>query len=178
MDKTRDIVYPYTITKIMSLTRGEVSPMGTVRKIKDAMLNNEKLAGMLVRSGRHTVLLDLDGDRVPDIGLFDLDRDGDTDAVAVDLTGNGEFNFYLIDQDGNGIPDEILFYRDGDEAPLRSMFGPEVEAEMTQKVSQIHELIRVEDMSAEKILDALDALEMYIVEEYAALEEQGIDTEG
>ncbi len=151
--------------------------MGTVRKLKDAMMANEKLARMLVRSGRHTVLLDLDGDRVPDIGLFDLNRDGDTDAVAVDLTGNGEFNFYLIDHDGNGIPDEISFFRDGNEEPVKTMFGPEVEAELEQKVAQIHELIRAEAMSAELILDALDALEMYIVEEYAALEEQGIKAE-
>ena len=148
--------------------------MGTVRKLKNALMENEKLAKMLVRSGRHTVLLDLDEVGVPDIALFDLNHDGDTDAVAVDLTGNGEFNFYLIDHDGNGIPDEISFFQDGEDTAVTSTFGPDVEAELSQKVAQIHDLIRAEDMSADLILDALDALEMYIVEEYAALEEQGI----
>ena len=148
--------------------------MGTVRKLKTAIQESEKLKKMLVRSGRHTVLLDLDGDRVPDIGLFDLNRDGDCDAVGVDLTGNGEFNFYLIDHDGNGLPDEISFYQDGEETPVKSTFGPEVEEQMRQKVFQIHELMTDEEMAADLILDAVDALQMYIVDEYAALEEQGI----
>ena len=148
--------------------------MGTIRKLKTAIQENDKLSRMLVRSGRNSVLLDLDGDKMPDIALFDLNHDGDSDALAVDLTGNGEFNFYLIDHDGNGIPDQISFFKDGADTPVKSTFGPRVEAEMRQKVSQIHSLLTADDMPADQILDALDALQMYIAEEYAALEEQGI----
>lgn len=148
--------------------------MGTIRKLKTSIQEDQKLSRMLIRSGRHSVLLDLDGDHMPDIALFDLNQDGDSDALAVDLTGNGEFNFYLIDHDGNGIPDQISFFKDGGDAPVKSTFGPRVEAEMKQKVSQIHALMTAEDIAADQILDALDALQMYIAEEYAALEEQGI----
>ncbi len=170
MDKIGQIVY----SRYENKTETGAYEMGTVRKLKSAIQENEKFSKMLVRSGRHTVLLDLDGDQVPDIGLFDLNHDGDCDAVAVDLTGNGEFNFYLVDHDGNGIPDEISFYQDGEETPVKSTFGPEVEEEMRQKVSYIHELMTNEDLAADLILDAIDALQVYIAEEYAALEEQGI----
>ena len=127
--------------------------MGTIRKLKTSIQEDQKLSRMLIRSGRHSVLLDLDGDHMPDIALFDLNQDGDSDALAVDLTGNGEFNFYLIDHDGNGIPDQISFFKDGGDAPVKSTFGPRVEAEMKQKVSQIHALMTAEDIVADQILD-------------------------
>ena len=111
--------------------------MGTLRQLKTALSRDKDLRGLLVRSGRSEILLDLDGDRSPDIGLMDVNRDGDIDAIAVDLTGNGEFNFYLADNDGNGIPDEVSFYRDGDDIPVHSEFGRVVEAEMLDSAAKI-----------------------------------------
>ena len=151
--------------------------MGTVRKLKDALQADEKLRKLLVRSGRYTVLLDLDEDSIPDISLIDLNQDGNLDAIAFDLTFNGEFNFYMVDHDGNGIPDEISFYRDGEDEPVKAIFGPEVEAMLISKVSQIHELMMAEVFEPDLMMDALDALEMFLVEAYANLEEEGLSIE-
>ncbi len=145
--------------------------MGTLRQLKTAMRKEKDLRQLLVRSDRHEVLLDLDGDKVPDIGLLDENRDGDIDAIAVDLTGNGEFNFYLVDHDGNGIPDEISFYRDGDDIPVKSNFGRAVELELVKIVTRIHALITAKDLAAAELMDVLEALEDYIDEEYAKFEE-------
>ncbi len=150
--------------------------MGTLRKLKSALKKDDELRKMLVRSGRHEILLDLDGDQVPDIGLLDMDHSGDINAIAVDLTGNGEFNFYLVDNDGNGIPDEISFYHDYDDIPVKSVFGRAVEARLVQSVSRIHGLMTAVDLAAGDILDALEDLEKYMEEEYARFEEEGEDT--
>ena len=73
--------------------------MGTVKELKKYMKSDEELRTMLVRSGRHEVLIDLDGDKVADIALVDNNEDGDIDMIAVDVTGNGDFNLYIGDDD-------------------------------------------------------------------------------
>ncbi len=144
--------------------------MGTLRELKSELKKDKDLQEFLVRSDRYEILLDLDGDKSPDIGLLDLNRTGDINAIAVDLTGNGEFNFYLVDHDGNGIPDEISFYQDGDDIPLKSVFGRTVEAKIEESVSRIHALMTAADLAAEDIKDALADLETYILDEYAKVE--------
>ncbi len=146
--------------------------MGTLRQLKSFMKKDEEFHELLVRSDRHEILLDLDGDGVPDIGLLDVSRNGDVDAIAMDLTGNGEFNFYLIDHDGNGIPDEIAYYRDGDDVPVKSVFGRTVETKVAQSAVRIHSLLSAVDLVADDILDALEELESFIAEEYARFEEE------
>ena len=96
---------------------------------------------------------------MPDIALFDLNQDGDSDALAVDLTGNGEFNFYLIDHDGNGIPDQISFFKDGGDAPVKSTFGPRVEAEM-KKYFRPEFLNRIDDIIVFRALTEQDIEEV------------------
>ncbi len=149
--------------------------MGTLRQLKRAMKKDEELHDLMVRSDRHEILLDLDGDKVPDIGLLDIERTGDVNAIAVDLTGNGEFNFYLIDHDGNGIPDEIAYYRDGDDIPVKSVFGRTVEAELVKSVTRIHTLMTAADLAADDILDALEELESYLAEEYEKYRKENED---
>ncbi len=151
--------------------------MGTVRQLKSAIRDDKELRQILVRSDRHEVLLDLDGDKIPDIGLLDVNRDGDIDAIGVDLTGNGEFNFYLVDNDGNGIADEISFYRDGDDLPVRSSFGRTVEAKLAKSAARIHALITAKELAAAELMDVLEALETYINEEYAKYKEENPDVE-
>lgn len=151
--------------------------MGTLRQLKSVMKKDEDLCDLMVRSDRHEILLDLDSDKIPDIGLLDLNRDGDVNAIAVDLTGNGEFNFYLIDHDGNGIPDEISFYRDGDDMPVKSLFGRTVEAKLVRSVARIHALMTAADIAADEIMDALEELEAYIEEEYTKFAEENSEEE-
>ena len=71
--------------------------MGTLRELKFKMKSDKDLRPMLVRSMRHELLIDLDGDKVADIALIDSNRDGDLDTIAVDTTGNGDFNLYIGD---------------------------------------------------------------------------------
>ena len=149
--------------------------MGTLRQLKTALSRDKDLRGLLVRSGRSEILLDLDGDRSPDIGLMDVNRDGDIDAIAVDLTGNGEFNFYLADNDGNGIPDEVSFYRDGDDIPVHSEFGRLVEDEMLETAANILALMASADMAASELLDALEGLEAFIADEYAKIDAENAE---
>ncbi len=141
--------------------------MGTLRQLKSELKKDKELRNLLVRSDRHEILLDLDGDKIPDIGLLDVNRSGDINAIAVDLTGNGEFNFYMIDHDGNGIPDEISFYQDGDDIPVRSEFGRTVEAKLVESAARIHALTTAADLAADDVMSALEDLENYIKEEYA-----------
>ncbi len=146
--------------------------MGTLRQLKTALQSDDELCSMLVRSGRDEILLDVDGDGSPDIGLLDMNGSGDVNAIAVDLTGNGEFNFYLVDNDGNGIPDEISFYRDGDDMPVKSVFGHAVETKIVQRVSRIHSLMSVSELAADDFIAALEDLETYIAEEYAKIDSE------
>ncbi len=146
--------------------------MGTLRQLKSAIKKDEELSPLLVRSGRREILLDLDGDKSPDIGLLDLNKSGDVNAIAVDLTGNGEFNFYLVDNDGNGIPDEVSFYRDGDDVPVKSVFGRTVESTLVDRAVKIHTLLTAADLAAEDIIGALTELENYIEEEYSKIKEE------
>ncbi len=150
--------------------------MGTLRQLKSAMKQDEHLREFLVRSNRHEILLDLDGDKAPDIALLDTEGSGDINAIAVDLTGNGEFNFYLVDHDGNGIPDEISYYHDGDDMPVNSVFGRSVETGLVSGAARIHGLLTAADLAANDILEALQELENYIDEEYAKFaKENGIE---
>lgn len=151
--------------------------MGTLRELKKIIKKDEDLKKMLVRSDRHEILLDLDGDSVPDIGLLDVERTGDVDAIAVDLTGNGEFNFYLIDHDGNGIPDEISFYQDGDDMPIKSVFGRAVEARVVKAAARIHDLLTASDIAAGEIVDILEELESFLEEEYKNFEGEADEEE-
>ncbi len=149
--------------------------MGTLRQLKSLISKDNDLRGLMVRSGRSEILLDLDGDKSPDIGLMDVNHDGNIDAIAVDLTGNGEFNFYLADNDGNGIPDEVSFYRDGDDIPVHSEFGRTVEVEMLDSAAKILALMAAEDIAASELLDVLEGLEAFIADEYAKVDAENGD---
>lgn len=143
--------------------------MGTLRQLKNQLKKDVGTRELMVRSDRYEILFDLDGDKIPDIGLLDISRDGDVDAIAMDLTGNGEFNFYLIDNDGNGIADEISFYRDGDDLPVKSVFGRSVEERLVDSAVRIHTLLVSPNPSAKEIIDALEDLEKFIDSEYSKL---------
>ena len=141
--------------------------MGTLRELKTKMRLDKDLRPMLVRSMRHELLIDLDGDKVADIALIDNNRDGDIDMIAVDATGNGDFNLYLGDQDGNGIPDIVEFYEDGDDIPVASYFGRNVEERFLEIGERIYRHVVAGELIAAELIAAFSEFVAHAKEEYA-----------
>ena len=153
--------------------------MGTLRELKTKMRLDKDLRPLLVRSMRHEILIDLDGDKVADIALIDSNRDGDIDTVAVDATGNGDFNLYIGDQDGNGVPDTVEFYQDGDDMPIAAYFGRNVEEHFISLAEIIYARVLAKELIASEIISALQEFEARAEEEYekaAADSTEGEDT--
>ena len=141
--------------------------MGTLRQLKTKMRLDRELRPMLVRSMRHELLIDLDGDKVADIALIDSNRDGDIDTIAVDATGSGDFNLYIGDQDGNGIPDTVEFYEDGDDVPLAAYFGRAVEERFIELAGIIYTRVLAKELIAAEMIRAFEEFEARAEEEYA-----------
>lgn len=146
--------------------------MGTLREVKFAMRRDKELSPMLVRSGLHEILIDLDGDKVADIALIDNNRDGDIDMIAVDATGNGDFNLYVGDADGNGIPDTVEFYEDGDDMPVAAYFGRAVEDRFVDLGAIIYSRILAKEFIAAELIRAFEEFEARAEEEYAKLNKE------
>ncbi len=144
--------------------------MGSLRKIKSAMKKDKELSALMVRSGRNEILLDLDGDKIPDIGLLDINGTGEINAFAVDLTGNGEFNLYLADNDNNGVPDEVSFYEDGEDMPVQAFFGRAVEERLLTAAAKADDILSAACLAADDVLSALQELESDIEEAYRVFE--------
>ena len=140
--------------------------MGTLRELKTKMRLDKDLRPLLVRSMRHEILIDLDGDKVADIALIDSNRDGDIDTVAVDATGNGDFNLYIGDQDGNGVPDTVEFYDDGDDMPIAAYFGRNVEDRFIDLAGLIYTRILAKEIIAAELIAAFKDFEARAEEEY------------
>ena len=147
--------------------------MGTLRDLKVKMKLDKELRPMLVRSMRHELLLDLDGDKVADIALIDNNRDGDIDMIAVDATGNGDFNLYLGDQDGNGVPDIVEFYQDGDDMPVASYFGRNVEERFLEIGERIYRRVVAKELIAAELIAAFNEFVARAEEEYAKVAPEG-----
>ncbi|MDQ8003742.1 MAG: Ig-like domain-containing protein [Pedobacter sp.] len=79
--------------------------------ISDIVDNYNNLTGSLTGdpSGVPMVVLDTDGDGIPNYRDIDSDNDGILDSVekAIDTDGDGIPNFLDLDSDGDGIPDNI-----------------------------------------------------------------------
>jgi len=157
--------------------------MGTLRELKTKMRLDKDLRPMLVRSMRHEVLIDLDGDKVADIALIDNNRDGDIDMIAVDATGNGDFNLYVGDQDGNGVIDTVEFYADGDDMPVAAYFGRNVEERFIDLAEIIYTRILAKELIASELIAAFEEFMTRAEEEYektnpdAAAEEKADEAE-
>ncbi|MCD8364239.1 MAG: hypothetical protein LUC83_00175 [Clostridiales bacterium] len=133
--------------------------MGTLRKVKQKMKLDRDFRKTLVRSAKDEIMIDVDGDGVPDIALMDSTGDGDIDTLAMDLTGDGEFNLYFHDSDDNGIPDMILLDEDGDGIIEVVAIGKEVEARMIEAANTILTMMAVGDYVAETLDQALDDMQ-------------------
>ena len=138
--------------------------MGTLLKVKAKVKTDKDLRRLLVRGTRHEVLLDLDGDKVPDIGLIDNTHDGDIDTIAVNIGGREDFDLYLVDSDANGIPDKILYDEEGDGNFQKLASGAEVEEHMKAAAQTIYMLIQAEEIIAERLDAALAELDVRVRE--------------
>lgn len=145
--------------------------MGTLRDLKAKMRLDKDLRPMLVRSMRHELLIDLDGDKVADIALIDNNRDGDIDMIAVDATGNGDFNLYVGDEDGNGVIDTVEFFDDGDDMPIAAYFGRAVEERFIELGAAIYAHVVAGEIIADELIRAFSDFEKRAEEEYAKVKE-------
>ena len=147
--------------------------MGTLREVKHVMRKNEELRDLLVRSSRHELLIDLDGDKVADIALIDTNHDGDIDTFAVDATGNGDFNLYVGDSDANGAIDTVEIYDDDDDMPIASFFGRAVEDRFIELGNEIYSrIVAIEAgrIVAAELISAFKKLVSRAEEEYKKVE--------
>ena len=138
--------------------------MGNLRKIKRKMKLDKDLRKTLVRSAKDEILIDVDGDGLPDVGLLDSTGDGNIDTITVDLTGDGEFDLYFHDSDGNGIPDMILLDEDGDGMVDFVAAGTAVEEAVVQAATDIFLQMAAEEYVAEVLEAALDKMQANVDE--------------
>lgn len=137
-----------------------------IRRIKKLIREDPELKGMLVRSGRNEIMLDLDGDGAADV-CFSAENDGKTiDTLSFDLSGNGEFNLYLHDADGNGIPDAVFWAEDGAEEAELIAFGSEVELGLIRIAAKLDALMAADEFMTEEFGISLADLASYL-KEYA-----------
>ena len=146
--------------------------MGTLRKTKLKMKLDKDFRKTLIRSAKDEILIDLDGDRMPDVALMDSTGDGDIDTLAVDLTGDGEFNLYFHDSDANGLPDMVLLDSEGDGTVEVIGIGPEVEARMIVAAHAVMTMMDLEEYAAETLDKALDELQGVLEEARKELEKE------
>lgn len=133
--------------------------MGTLRKLKMKMKFDRDWHKTLVRGSRNEILIDIDGDKEPDVAILDTTGNGDIDTLAVDLTGDGEFNLYISDTDGNGIPDLILMDEEGNGEVKVLGMGKDVENAIIIAASAVKAAIAKGDYIAEVLDAALDDLD-------------------
>ncbi len=133
--------------------------MGTLRELKMKMKLDRDWHKTLVRGGRNEILIDVDGDKQPDIAIMDTTGNGDIDTLAVDLTGDGEFNLYISDTDGNGIPDLILMDEEGNGDLKVLGMGEDVENAIIAAANAVKAAIAAGDYISQVLDAALDDLD-------------------
>lgn len=136
--------------------------MGTLRKLKLKMKTDKDFRKALVRGSRNEILIDIDGDKEPDIAMMDTTGDGDIDTIGIDLNGNGEFDLLVKDTNHNGIPDIIWYDVQGDGNLQEIASGVEVEESVIAAVNAISQAIAMGDYIAQVLDQRLDELDVEI----------------
>ncbi len=137
----------------------ESRTMGTLRKLKMKMRLDRDWHKTLIRGSRNEILIDVDGDKQPDVAILDTTGNGDIDTVAVDLTGDGKFNLYISDTDGNDIPDLILLDEDGTGDVQVLGMGQDVENAVLRAANAVRLAVIAGDYLSEMLDAALDELD-------------------
>lgn len=143
--------------------------MGTLLKLKLKMKLDKDLRHTMLKGSKHEILIDLDGDKEPDIAILDTNHDGDIDTFALDLDGDGELGFYVVDSDHNGIPDKILFDTDGDGKLDVFAAGKDVEDAIITAVALVEKAIQDGEYIAAQLDAALDEVEKEVKKTRKAL---------
>lgn len=133
--------------------------MGTLRKLKMKMRLDRDWHKTLIRGSKDEILIDVDGDKQPDVAILDTTGNGDIDTVAVDLTGDGDFNLYISDTDGNGIPDLVLMDEDGAGDLQVLGMGKEVEDAVLAAANAVRLAVIAGDYLSAALDEALDELD-------------------
>ena len=119
---------------------------------------------MVVTGSPREILLDMDGDRLADIGLLDDMGDGNIDNLALDLTGDNEFNLFFTDTDLNGLPDVTYLDEKGDGNLQLIGIGEMVQGDMQMAASRVYSKLQDENATDEELKDALKELDKIIRE--------------
>ncbi len=133
-----------------------------LQKTKERMKQSKVFQDMVVTGSPREILLDMDGDRLADIGLLDNMGDGNIDTLALDLTGDNEFNLFFSDTDLNGFPD-ITYLDEKSDGNLQLVgIGEMVQGEMQQAASRVYSTLQDENATDEEIAAALKELDKII----------------
>ncbi len=138
--------------------------MGTLKKLKRKMKFDKDLRKTLIRGTRDQILIDIDGDKEPDLALLDTTGNGNIDTLAIDTTGDGEFNLYFKDTNDNDIPDQILYDKDGDGDLVEIASGEEIEEGVIEALKDLYDMLEFGDYLADVLDNALDKLDQEIRE--------------
>ncbi|MCD8395875.1 MAG: hypothetical protein LUD12_01575 [Lachnospiraceae bacterium] len=133
--------------------------MGTLREVKRKLKHDKNFRKTLVRSAKDEILIDVDGDGVPDVALMDSTGDGNIDTLAMDLSGDGEFDFYFHDNDGDGLPDMVYLSEDGDEALETAFIEEEIKSRMIGSADAILTAMGAGEYLAEALDRELDNMQ-------------------
>ena len=126
--------------------------------IKKARENLKKVAAKdshvnIIRGTVAEILVDLDGDKRPDVGLLDTTGDGLIDTLALDLLGDNHFDLYFADTDHNQVPDIIYLDENGQKKVVN--VGEDMQTKMSRKASEVYRVLTDEYSSEEDLLKAL-----------------------
>lgn len=135
--------------------------MGLLKLTKRKMMKDAKMAGMIVRGGRNEILIDLDGDKLADIGLLDSAGDGFADTIALDISGDNQFNLYIMDTDANTIPDVSYIDELSDGNVKLVSLGEHVISDLQKSAAKVFGLLSVEEdetLDYDALVEALKAV--------------------
>lgn len=117
--------------------------MGLLKLAKRKMIKDAEMGKMIVRSGRNEILVDLDGDKLADIGLLDTTGEGFVDTIAMDVSGDNQFNLYIMDSDANGIPDVSYIDELSDGNVKLVSMGESVVSELQKAAAKVFKMLSV-----------------------------------
>ena len=141
--------------------------MGTLRtakkRLKAAAKKIEKLN--IVSGTVREILVDLNGDKLPDAGLIDTTGDGNIDMIAFDLSGDHEFNLYLADTNQSNNPDVIFMDKNSDGNLQLVGVGDELQNAVVRHTAAVYRVLAdSEEASDDDLVEALLALRKVVKE--------------
>lgn len=133
--------------------------MGTLRKVKTKMKKDKDLKKTLIRSAKDEILIDIDGDGMPDIALMDSNGDGDIDTLAVNLANEDEFNLYFHKLDSENMPEMVLLDSESDAEVEIMGIDAVMRAKMLIAAHSVFSMMELGDYIAEKLERSFDELQ-------------------